>query len=214
MANASAELLTTNLRHPNGNPVECVISNTTIVDVAEAADCAEKYARAGVGLCITVTSCWCYGSETMDMNPFIPKAVWGFNGGERPGAVSLAAVLAADNHKGLPAFSIYGRDVQDNSDMTIPEDVHNHLDQRTHPTSPTHWFGPNITGRDAFSDVYSVMAKWGANHCALSYGHIGSDMICLASMLRITVSMYNNLRRKNFSPQHLEPIWRHGSSRS
>jgi len=123
MARAVADLLTTNLRYPNGQPVECVVANTTIGGVAEAAACAEKFTRAGVGLSITVTPCWCYGSETMDMDPLIPKAIWGFNGTERPGAVYLAAVLAAHNQKGLPAFSIYGQDVQDGGDGTIPEDV-------------------------------------------------------------------------------------------
>lgn len=123
MARATAELLTANLRHPNGQPVECVIADSTIGGVAEAAACAEKFARAGVGVSITVTPCWCYGSETMDMDPLIPKAVWGFNGTERPGAVYLAAVLAAHNQKGLPAFSIYGQDVQDGGDKNIPEDV-------------------------------------------------------------------------------------------
>ncbi len=123
LARAVADLLTANLRHPNGQPVECVIADTNIGGVAEAAACAEKFARAGVGLSITVTPCWCYGSETMDMDPLIPKAVWGFNGTERPGAVYLAAVLAAHNQKGLPAFSIYGHDVQDAGDTSIPEDV-------------------------------------------------------------------------------------------
>src|SRR3990172_5105091 len=127
MARAVSELLTANLRHPNGEPVECVIADTTIGGVAEAAACAEKFARAGVGLSITVTPCWCYGSETMDMEPLIPKAVWGFNGTERPGAVYLAAVLAAHNQKGLPAFSIYGHDVQDSGDQTIPDDVREKL---------------------------------------------------------------------------------------
>jgi L-fucose isomerase len=123
MAHAVAELLTTNLRYPNGQPVECIIADTTIGGVAEAAACAEKFVRAGVGLSITVTPCWCYGSETMDMDPLIPKAVWGFNGTERPGAVYLAAVLAAHSQKGLPAFSIYGQDVQEGSDTNIPVDV-------------------------------------------------------------------------------------------
>jgi len=123
LAHAVADLLTANLRHPNGQPVECVIADTNIGGVAEAAACAEKFARAGVGLSITVTPCWCYGSETMDMDPLIPKAVWGFNGTERPGAVYLAAVLAAHNQKGLPAFSIYGHDVQDSGDANIPDDV-------------------------------------------------------------------------------------------
>lgn len=123
MATAVAELLSSTLRYPNGEPVECVIADSTIGGVAESAACAEKFARAGVGVSITVTPCWCYGSETMDMDPSIPKAVWGFNGTERPGAVYLAAVLAAHAQKGLPAFGIYGEDVQDATDTSIPEDV-------------------------------------------------------------------------------------------
>ncbi len=127
MAKSVAELLSENLRHPNGLPVECVIADTCIGGVAEAAQAAEKCAREGVGVSITVTPCWCYGSETMDMDPYIPKAVWGFNGTERPGAVYLAAVLAGHNQKGLPAFSIYGRDVQDAGDTSIPADVQEKL---------------------------------------------------------------------------------------
>lgn len=127
MARATAEFLSKNLRHSNGLPVECVIADTCIGGVAEAAQAAEKFARAGVGVSLTVTPCWCYGSETMDMDPLTPKAVWGFNGTERPGAVYLAAVLAAHNQKGLPAFSIYGQDVQDAGDMTIPPDVQEKL---------------------------------------------------------------------------------------
>lgn len=123
MAKAVAKFLEENVRHYNGMPVECVIADTCIGGVAEAAQAAEKFAREGVGVSITVTPCWCYGAETMDMDPFIPKAVWGFNGTERPGAVYLAAVLAAHNQKGLPAFGIYGRDVQDAGDTTIPDDV-------------------------------------------------------------------------------------------
>ncbi|HVN55700.1 MAG TPA: L-fucose isomerase [Anaerolineaceae bacterium] len=127
MARSTADFLTANLRHSNGRPVECVIADTCIGGVAEAARCAEKFACQNVGLSITVTPCWCYGSETMDMDPLIPKAVWGFNGTERPGAVYLAAVLAAHNQKGLPAFSIYGHDVQESSDASIPEDVQGKL---------------------------------------------------------------------------------------
>jgi len=123
MARSAAKLITENLRHPNGLPVECVIADTCIGGVAEAAMCADKFSRENVGLSLTVTPCWCYGSETMDMDPLIPKAVWGFNGTERPGAVYLAAVLAAHNQKGLPAFGIYGRDVQDATDTSIPKDV-------------------------------------------------------------------------------------------
>ena len=123
MAKAAAGLISENLRHSNGLPVECVIADECIGGVAEAARCAEKFRKEGAGVSLTVTPCWCYGSETMDMDPHIPKAVWGFNGTERPGAVYLAAVLAAHNQKGIPAFGIYGRDVQDAGDTSIPEDV-------------------------------------------------------------------------------------------
>ena len=127
MAKRAAKFLSANLRYPNGEPVECVIADTCIGGVAESAACAEKFARAGVGVSLTVSPCWCYGSETMDMDPLTPKAVWGFNGTERPGAVYLAAVLAAHNQKGLPAFGIYGRDVQDKGDDQIPADVQEKL---------------------------------------------------------------------------------------
>lgn len=121
-AKAAAKLISSSLRYPNGKRVECVIADTCIGGVAEAAACADKFARENVGLTLTVTPCWCYGSETMDMGPH-PKAVWGFNGTARPGAVYLAAVLAGHSQKGLPAFSIYGREVQDAGDQTIPADV-------------------------------------------------------------------------------------------
>lgn len=123
LAKAVAELITTNLRNGDGSPVECVIADTTIGRVAEAAACQEKFERENVGATITVTSCWCYGSETMDMDPTHPKAVWGFNGTERPGAVYLAAVLAAHAQKGLPSYGIYGHDVQDITDNSIPQDA-------------------------------------------------------------------------------------------
>ncbi len=123
MAKTAARMISENLRHSNGLPVECVIADTCIGGVAEAAMAAEKFAREGAGVSLTVTPCWCYGSETMDMDPLTPKAVWGFNGTERPGAVYLAAVLAAHNQKGLPAFGIYGRDVQDEGDTSVPDDV-------------------------------------------------------------------------------------------
>ena len=127
MARRAAVFLSQNLRHANGLPVECVIADACIGGVAEAAACASKFETAGVGLTLTVTPCWCYGSETMDMDPTRPKAVWGFNGTERPGAVYLAAVLAGHSQKGLPAFGIYGRDVQDSKDETIPADVQEKL---------------------------------------------------------------------------------------
>lgn len=123
MAKAAAELIRTTLRYPDGQPVQCVISNTTIGGGAEAAACAGQFAAENVVATLTVTPCWCYGSETFDMDPGTIKAVWGFNGTERPGAVYLAAVMAAYAQKGLPAFSIYGHDVQDLNDPTVPADV-------------------------------------------------------------------------------------------
>jgi L-fucose isomerase len=124
MAKAAAKLIGENLKHPNGMAIECVIADSTIGGVAEAAACADKFSRENVAVTLTVTPCWCYGSETMDMDPMTIKAVWGFNGTDRPGAVYLAAVLAAHNQKGLPAFGIYGHDVQDLKDTDkIPADV-------------------------------------------------------------------------------------------
>ena len=123
MAKAAAELFTSNLKYSNGEPVKVVIADTTIGRVAEAAACEEKFRRAGVSVTLTVTPCWCYSAETMDMDRNTIKGVWGFNGTERPGAVYLASVLATHAQKGLPAFGIYGHDVQDADDTTIPEDV-------------------------------------------------------------------------------------------
>lgn len=127
MAKSVEALFMQELRYPDGSPVECVIADTCIGGVKEAAACAEKFERENVGLSLSVTPCWCYGSETMDMNPLIPKAIWGFNGTERPGAVYLAATLAAHNQKGLPAFGIYGHDVQDMGDQHIPDNVREKL---------------------------------------------------------------------------------------
>jgi len=123
MARAAAELISSNLRYADGSRFECVVADTCIGGVAEAAMAQDKFERAGVGVSLTVTPCWCYGSETMDMDPSTPKAVWGFNGTERPGAVYLAAVLAAHAQKGIPAFGIYGREVQDSDDVSITKDV-------------------------------------------------------------------------------------------
>ena len=127
MAESVAELLTTNLRHANGQSVECVVADTCIGGVAEASRTDEKFKREGVGVSITVTPSWCYPTETMDMDPTIPKAIWGFNGTEQPGAVYLAAALSAYNQKGLPTFGIYGKDVQDFGDSRIPDDVSDKL---------------------------------------------------------------------------------------
>ena len=123
MAKAAAKLFTENLKYSNGEPVKVVIADTTIGRVGETAACAEKFKKEGVSITLTVTPCWCYGAETMDMDPMTIKGVWGFNGTERPGAVYLASVLATHAQKGLPAFGIYGHDVQDLDDNTIPADV-------------------------------------------------------------------------------------------
>ncbi len=123
MAKAAAKLFEENIKYSNGEHVKVIIADTTIGRVAEAAACADKFKKAGVDITLTVTPCWCYGSETMDMDPMTIKGVWGFNGTERPGAVYLAAVLAGHAQKGLPAFGIYGHDVQNADDTEIPEDV-------------------------------------------------------------------------------------------
>lgn len=127
MAKNVAALFEKELKYPNGKPVECVIADSCIGGVREASQCTEKFEANNVGVSLSVTPCWCYGSETMDMDPTLPKAIWGFNGTERPGAVYLAATLAAHNQMGLPAFGIYGRDVQDLGDERIPADVKDRL---------------------------------------------------------------------------------------
>ena len=123
MAKSAAKLFEENLRYSNGEPVKVIIADTTIGRVGEAAACEEKFKKAGVAITLTVTPCWCYGAETMDMDPNTIKAVWGFNGTERPGAVYLASVLATHSQKGLPAFGIYGHEVQEADDTSIPDDV-------------------------------------------------------------------------------------------
>jgi L-fucose isomerase len=123
MAKSAAKLFEENLRYSNGEPVKVVIADTTIGRVGESAACAEKFKKEGVDITLTVTPCWCYGAETMDMDPLTIKGVWGFNGTERPGAVYLASVLATHSQKGRPAFGIYGHDVQNADDTSIPEDV-------------------------------------------------------------------------------------------
>ncbi len=127
MAKTAAKLISDNLKYTNGEPVKVIIADTTIGRVAEAAACASKFKKEGVDITLSVTPCWCYGSETMDMDPMTIKGVWGFNATERPGAVYLASVLATHAQKGLPAFGIYGHDVQDADDTTVPEDVQEKL---------------------------------------------------------------------------------------
>ena len=123
LANAAAKLISENLCYQDGTPVECVIGCTTIGGGAEANMVAEQFKAENIVATLSVTPCWCYGSETMDLDPKTIKAVWGFNGTERPGAVYLAAAMAAHAQRGLPAFSIYGHDVQDANDKTVPCDV-------------------------------------------------------------------------------------------
>lgn len=127
MAKLVAALLSAELKYTDGTAVECVIADSTIGRVPEAAACAEKFRKEGVGVVISVTPCWCYGSETIDYDARVPQAIWGFNGTERPGAVYLAAALAGHTQKGMPAFGIYGHDVQDAGDQNIPEDVREKL---------------------------------------------------------------------------------------
>ncbi len=127
MAKSAAKLFEDNLKYSNGEPVKVVIADTTIGRVAESAACEDKFKKAGVAITLTVTPCWCYGAETMDMNPLTIKGVWGFNGTERPGAVYLASVLATHAQKGLPAFGIYGHDVCEADDTSIPADVQEKL---------------------------------------------------------------------------------------
>ena len=123
MAETAAKLISSRLRYPDGSPVECVIADTTIGGVYEAEQCAKKFRENNVGVSLSVTPCWCYGTETMDADPLMPKAVWGFNGTERPGAVYLACMLAGYAQRGMPAYGIYGREVQDATDTSVPEDV-------------------------------------------------------------------------------------------
>lgn len=123
MAKTAKALFEENIRYSNGEPVKVVISDTTIGRVAEAAACASQFKKEGVDITLSVTPCWCYGAETMDMDPNTIKGVWGFNATERPGAVYLASVLAAHAQKGLPAFGIYGSEVQEADDTSVPDDV-------------------------------------------------------------------------------------------
>lgn len=127
MAKSVVELFSTNLKYPDGTPVQCVIADSTIGGVAEAQAAAYKFRTQNVGLTLSVTPCWCYGTETIDMDPAMPHAIWGFNGSERPGAVYLAAALAGYAQMGIPAFGIYGEQVCDAGDTTIPDDVREKL---------------------------------------------------------------------------------------
>ena len=150
MAQRVARLYSEELRYSDGSPVECVIADTTIGGVAEAAACTDKFRDSNVGAVLSVTPCWCYGAETIDMDPLIPKAIWGFNGTERPGAVYLASALAGHNQKGLPAFGIYGRDVQD---IRFPPTYAKNSCVSAAPLSPSCRCGANPISR-------SVRCRW------------------------------------------------------
>lgn len=160
LARRVAQFYTDRLRYPDGSQVACVVADRCIGGVKEAAACAEKFEREGVGVSLSVTPCWCYGSETIDMNPTIPKAIWGFNGTERPGAVYLAAALAAHNQKGLPAFGIYGKDVQDMSDPELPEDVQEKL-LRFAKESRDCWFALGRSVRIPEKPAYGIATRCG-----------------------------------------------------
>lgn len=288
MAKAAAELISSKVRHASGEPMECVIADTTIGGIAESAACADKFATENIVATLTVTPCWCYVTQVIDENPNTIKAVWGFNGTERPGAVFLAAANSSYAQIGMPCFSIYGHDVKDADDTVIPsdveekilrfarcaaavgdmknksyvnigsqamgiagaycneeffrdylgihpewvdmteiirreklgiydeaeykkalawikekcpEDVNKTLLGRTDPTWPSTWFAPiTVPDKVAVSDVYNVMANWGANHGCFVYGHIGEDLVTLASMLRIPVSLHNLSDDRLFRP--------------
>lgn len=219
------KLYTETLKYPDRSPVQCVIADTCIGGVKEASLCAEKFTRDNVGLSLSVSSYWCYGSESIDMNPNIPKAIWEFNETERPGAVYLAAALAIHNQKGLPTFGIYGRDDQDVGNLTIPEDVKEKLlrfartglavaqmkgksylangsvsmgigGSMVNPDFLQEYLGMRTEFVD--SGLYSVMNYWGANYGAISYGHIGADLITLCSAISIPINMHNVDKDKIF----------------
>ena len=191
MARGAASLISQTLRYPDGTPVQCVIADSTIGGGAEAAACQEKFSGENVVATITVTPCWCYGMETFDMDPLTVKAVWGFNGTERPGAVYLAAVLAAYAQKGLPAFSIYGHDVQDLDDETIPEDVAQKLLRFARCAVAVGWARGksyvNIGGV-----AMGIMGSWCDTNFFQKYLGIRTEWVDMTEVLRrITLGIYD-----------------------
>ena len=191
MAKSAAKLIEENVFYSNGEHVKVIIADTTIGRVAEAAACADKFRKAGVDITLTVTPCWCYGAETMDMDPMTIKAVWGFNGTERPGAVYLAAVMAAFAQRGLPAFSMYGHDVQDIDDNTVPEDVAEKM---------IRWAkGAVAVGQmknKAYVNLGSVAMGIAGSYCDMSfmqkYLGIRAEFVDLTEILRrITLGIYD-----------------------
>ena len=192
MAKAAAALISEKLRYPDGTPVQCVISNTTIGSGAEAAKCAEQFSGENVVATLSVTPCWCYGSETFDMDPNTIKAVWGFNGTERPGAVYLAAVLAAHAQRGLPAFSIYGRDVQDIDDMSIPDDVAEKMLRFAKCAVSVGWMK-----NKAYLNLGSVAMGIAGSYCDVNfmqkYFGLRAEWVDLTEILRrITLEIYDH----------------------
>ena len=191
MAEAAAKLISENLRYPDGTPVQCVISETTIGGGAEAAKCEDQFSKENVVATLSVTPCWCYGSETFDMNPNTIKAVWGFNGTERPGAVYLAAVMAAYAQKGLPAFSIYGRDVQDMGDKTIPEDVKEKILRFARASIAVGWMK-----NKAYVNLGGISMGIAGSYCDASmfqkYFGIRAEWVDMSDIIRrITLEIYD-----------------------
>ncbi len=181
-AKAAAKLIG-GLRYPDGTPVQCVISNTTIGGGAEAAACERQFAKENVVATLSVTPCWCYGMETMDLNPGTIKAVWGFNGTERPGAVYLAAVMAAHAQKGLPAFSIYGRDVQDAGDSSIPDDVRDKILRFAKAAVAVGWMK-----NKSYVNLGSISMGIAGSYCDMSMFHkyfgIRAEWVDMSDILR------------------------------
>ncbi len=191
MAEAAAKLISENLRYPDGTPVQCVISETTIGGGAEAAKCEDQFSKENVVATLSVTPCWCYGSETFDMNPNTIKAVWGFNGTERPGAVYLAAVMAAYAQKGLPAFSIYGRDVQDMGDKTVPEDVKEKILRFARASISVGWMK-----NKAYVNLGGISMGIAGSYCDASmfqkYFGIRAEWVDMSDIIRrITLEIYD-----------------------
>lgn len=192
MAEAAEKLISENLRYPDGTPVQCVISETTIGGGAEAAKCEDQFSKENVVATLTVTPCWCYGSETFDMNPNTIKAVWGFNGTERPGAVYLAAVMAAYAQKGLPAFSIYGKNVQDMDDKTIPEDVAEKILRFAKSAVAVGWMK-----NKAYVNLGGISMGIAGSYCDASmfqkYFGIRAEWVDMSEIIRrITLEIYDN----------------------
>lgn len=192
LARSAAELIEKNLKYPDGTPLQCVISDTTIGGGAEAAKCAEQFSKENVVATLSVTPCWCYGSETFDMDPSTIKAVWGFNGTERPGAVYLAAVMAAYAQKGLPAFSIYGRDVQDMSDHSVPDDVAEKILKFARCAAAVGWMK-----NKAYVNVGSVAMGIAGSYCNADffqkYLGIRAEWVDMSEIIRrITLEIYDH----------------------